>query len=210
MKYNPKYEINLNRVFSRAYSSSDAGLRDQLRSTLKQSAFRATFGKMVIDKIIERTLKGIDRHNLKFEAYSKSYIDSDVFKIYQKSPAEVNLELSGEMLSSMRSHGRQASVTITLVGALNQAKAHGHIHGIKKKGGGRVVRDFLGLPDNELDAMMVDAISIFRNEATESALNLFENTSLSDFFGQVGNQQISGSIFTNDVIAEIARRLGDQ
>lgn len=206
---NPKYQINLNQAFNKAFADQPSSVRDALRDTLAGPAFRSTFGKMVIDRIIERTLSGIDKNSVKFASYSRSYINSDIFKIYQKSPGEVNLELTGEMLSSLTDANSSRSViTVELVGSENKAKAAGHKYGIRKRGGGRVIRDFLGLPDSDVTELMRDAMSVARNDAFQASAEFFRNTSFVEVFGQVGNQpEFDATIFTPEVLQLLAQRL---
>lgn len=55
----------------------------------------------IIDHIINRSEKGLDKNGKPFPSYSKSYIESDEFKAFGKSPSKVNATLSGEMLNAM-------------------------------------------------------------------------------------------------------------
>jgi hypothetical protein len=205
--YNPKYQVNLSKTFSRAFADKPSKVRDQLRPILSNGTFKATFGKMIVDKIIERTLSGVDRDNVKFAAYSKSYRDSDVFKIYNKSPGDVNLKLTGEMLASLVARPGSQILSVELLGAENQAKAHGHVYGLGKK---RVRRDFLGLPDKELEELMRQAVSIASNDAYQAAVEYYEHTSIVDVFGQVGNQpEFNVSVMTPEVLAMLAEEYGN-
>lgn len=205
---NPQYRINLVKVFNRAYSGSPRELRDGLRGALSSQQFRSQFSKRVIDQIVIRTNEGVDKHNKKFPAYSKSYIQSDTFKIYGKSPSEINLELSGEMLSSLRGVYRMQEIVIELIGQNNKDKAHGHINGIRRARGGKVVRDFLGLPDEILDDIMLETVEQFRSEQFEEASLLFAGQDAVQQFGQVGNQdEFVNRMSVQDVLAMIARNL---
>lgn len=207
MAYNPKYQINLSKTFNKAYRGQPSKLRDALRPILADGTFRATFGKMVIDRIIERTLSGIDRNNVNFAAYSKTYKNSDIFKIYQKSPGEVNLKLTGEMLASLISKGQGPMLTVELLGDENKAKAHGHVYGLGKR---KVRRDFLGLPDDEVEELMRDAVSVASNDAYQAAVEYYENTSIVDVFGQVGAQpEFNVSVMTPEVLAMLSEEFGE-
>lgn len=204
-KYNPKFQINLQRVFNNAYASSDNALKRKLRENLNRSSFRATFGKMVIDKIIERTLSGIDRYDIEFRAYSNSYKNSDIFKIYAKSAGEINLKLTGEMLASMTAKGSGPILSIELIGDENKAKAHGHVYGIRTKKGGKVRRDFLGLPEDELYELMRNAVTIVSNDAYEDAIQFYEGLTVADIVGQVGLQpELAVNLFSDEVLAILA------
>lgn len=205
--YNPQLKINLIKVFNRSYGSESPELRSKLRSTLSNRSFRQQFSKSVIDRIVERTHSGIDKNGSQFREYSEAYKSSDVFLIYGKS-STVNLELTGEMLSSLKGVSNMQSIVIELIGNKNKAKAHGHINGIKSKKYGRVKRDFLGLPDEDLDTIMIEAIESFRSEDYAQTVNAFKGQAFTDQFGQVGSQpEFNTSISVGDVLAMMMRNL---
>lgn len=207
--FNPQFKINLVKLFNRAYANESKELRSKLRSTLSKSTFRQQFAKTVIDRIVERTSQeNVDKNGKKLAPYSKSYINSDTFKIYGKSPADVNLEMSGEMLSSMRSLDTAQSVVIEFIGDLNKAKAHGHIHGIRKSKGGKVVRDFFGLPEEDLDIILIEAVEAFRSEAYDEISGAFDGLDFVRQFGRVGSQpEFSTAVSMQDVLAQLMRNL---
>lgn len=207
-KYNPQFKVNLVKVFNRSYKSEPKELRDALRGSLSNPQFRSQFAKSVVDRIIERTLSGIDKNEAKFKEYSDSYIHSDAFRIYGKDPAEVNLELTGEMLSSLKGVARAQEIVIELIGDKNRAKAHGHINGIRSKKYGRVKRDFLGLPDEDLDTIMQESIEQFRHDSFADVANLFAGQHAVEQFGRVGSQpEFSSTISVQDVLAQLMRNL---
>lgn len=183
-KYNPIFKINLIKVFNHTYGSVDPKLANSLRGVLKSAAFRDMFGKQVIDEIIKRTESGVDRYGVPFPAYSDAYKNSDVFKIYHKT-SHVNLELTGEMMSSLKPVNLSDALSIEVIGENNQAKADGHINGLGPK---KVKRDFLGLPDEEINKIMKNTVEKFKNEEFAVLSGAFHNQNITDAFGQVGNQ----------------------
>jgi len=130
---------------------------------------REAIAQEIVDFIVERTLKGKDKDNVNFKGYSRSYIKSLDFKIAGKSPSNVNLKLSGDMLASLKvlNTKRAGSVTVGFDASdtENNGKAEGNIKGtygsLKKtkkdpKTGLPVPRenkkrDFLGITKNDLD-----------------------------------------------------------
>jgi hypothetical protein len=210
--FNPQFKINLVKLFNRAYSNEPRELRDKLRSTLSRSTFRQQFAKTVIDRIVERTSQeNVDKKGKKLAAYSKSYINSDTFKIYGKSPADVNLEMSGEMLSSMKSIDTAQTIVFEFIGDNNKAKAHGHINGIRRSKGGKVVRDFFGLPEEDLDVIMIEAVEAFRSEAYDEISGAFEGQDFARQFGRVGSQpEFSTGVSMQDVLAQLMRNLNGE
>lgn len=124
---------------------------------LKRDGVQREFGNRVIDEIVKRTREqNIDKKGKTFAEYSTSYRESEIFKIYGKSAGDINLTLSGEMLANMAvvKTDSQGPLIEFLSNAQND-KAHGHIHGIKRKKGGKVVRDFFGLPEKiQADILM--------------------------------------------------------
>lgn len=205
--YNPQFKVNLVRVFNRSYGGESRELRAKLRGTLSNRSFRQQFSKAVIDRIIERTHSGIDKSGAQFREYSKSYKASDIFMIYGKS-SDVNLELTGEMLSSLKGVSNMQSIVIELIGAKNRAKAHGHVNGIRSSKYGRVKRDFLGLPDEDLDAIMIEAVENFRSESYAHTVDTFKGLDFAQQFGQVGDQpEFSTTIGISEVLRQLMRNL---
>lgn len=207
-KYNPQYKVNLVKVFNRSYGSESKELRSKLRSSLSNPQFRRQFSAAVIERIIERTQSGIDKNGQDFKEYSASYKASDTFQIYGKKKNNVDLELTGEMLSSLKGVTKMQEIVIEMIGSNNKAKAHGHINGIKSKKYGKVKRDFLGLPDEDLDTIMIEAIEAFRSESFEEVSNLFAGQDFAQQFGQVGNQpEFAATLSVQDVLFQLIRNL---
>lgn len=139
-----KYKINLDELFGSSLDYS---------SSTKQAV-----GQAVIDRIVERTQeKRIDKFGKRMAGYSKSYANSLAGQVGGKSPGQsANLTLSGDMLGSLTIIDQTAkTITIGFDDSTENAKAYGHISGMEghptiKKG---KVRDFLGLPQTELNAI---------------------------------------------------------
>lgn len=108
---------------------------------------------LIIEKIFDRTNRGINKDGDRFPGYSKAYIDSLDFENSGKSKGKVNLQLSGDMLAAMEllDHTDGKLKIGYDSGADEAGRAEGNILGSyggepnKKK-----ARDFLGLPPNEL------------------------------------------------------------
>lgn len=166
MAYNPKLKINLIDVFNRVYSSKPYEVRRQLREIAMRSTFKEDFGMLAIDKIVSRTLKGLDKDGNPFAGYSKSYRESLTFEIYKGSSTKVDLKLTGEMLASMEAEAYWEGVLIQFVDAHNGAKAHGHITGMSGRKGGKV-RDFFGISDAEADEIMLKTMRGYQSDIDE-------------------------------------------
>jgi len=207
-KFNPTFKINLVKIFNKTFNSRE---KDVLREFLGNASFRQAYGRQVIDRIIERTSQqSVDRFGQAFAKYSKSYKESDTFKIYQKSE-KVTLELTGEMLSSMRALDEAQSITIEMIGDNNKAKAHGHKYGIRTKSGRRVVRDFLGLPENELTQIMEQTMNAYAGDAFRLLDETFQGLSGVEAFGAVGVQsEFRAAMTMNQILMELERNLGDE
>lgn len=103
----------------------------------------------IIDYIKERTAAGIGikgGRRFTFPAYSKSYIESDAFKRAGKSPSQVNLKLSGEMLDDLRILSTRGNSV--LIGFENGTFSN------DKADGNSARRPFLGVNKSELDAIL--------------------------------------------------------
>ena len=111
----------------------------------------------ILEKIIERTQKGIDKEGNKFPGYSKAYKESLNFKIGGKS-SKVDLTLSGDMLADMRLLSHKAGeLTIGFEnGTESNGKAEGNIRGTygQKTPIAGKARDFLGVQKKELGEVL--------------------------------------------------------
>lgn len=131
MASNPVYKIQISKYFG---------------SAIVDEAIATQFAQSIMDKIIERTKSGIDKNGRPFKRYSKNYIKSLAFKAFNKDAGEVNLTLSGAMLGTMDVlSATSREIEIGWTDDLENAKANNHITGdtVPK-------RDFLGLPDKEI------------------------------------------------------------
>ena len=159
MAWNPTYKINLLSVLESSFSDSD--LKEALRPSVADSAFKSLYGQRVVDEIVNRTREeNIDKKGKSLGVYNDAkkkkdgslsipYKDSLIFKIYKSGQKKVDLTLTGEMLESLRSRGSKYEITIFLEGDNNRGKAQGHITGIYGDKGKSKPRDFLGLPKSE-------------------------------------------------------------
>jgi hypothetical protein len=109
---------------------------------------------LIIERIVNRTTKGIDKDGEKFPGYSKSYKESLDFKVAGKSAGKVDLQLSGDMLAALDVLNKTSrSVTIGFEpGSEENAKADGNIRGTygKPTPDPKKARDFLGISETEL------------------------------------------------------------
>lgn len=158
-----KWKIDLTSLVTKSYSKRE--VRDKVRSVIASDSFKRLFGDMVITQIADNTTSGVDKKGRAFKPYKKSYKNSFIFEVYGKS-SNVNLELTGDMLSSMEAVPIRNAITIQFTDEENAAKAHGHING----GNFLPVRDFFGLPEDELIDAFKDAVLAARNEDLETAM----------------------------------------
>ena len=110
----------------------------------------------VIDQIVKRTKSGKDKNGDAFAKYSKSYKDSQNFKIAGKG-SSVDLTLSGDMLDSIQVlANRSAKVVIGFEnGTTENGKADGNIRGTYGQSSPvGPARDFLGISESELKRIL--------------------------------------------------------
>jgi hypothetical protein len=146
----PEFKVNLQKLLSRAYA--DRAAKRVLSPILQQRSVKLEFGRRLIDEIVRRTQEdNVDKDGKAFKGYAESYIKSEVFDIYGKDKSDVNLTLTEQMLSAMVPKSVEGGLIITFADEEQGAKAHGHIHGIKRKtakgGITKVRRDFFGVPE---------------------------------------------------------------
>jgi hypothetical protein len=158
---NPTYKINLLEVIKRAIP--DPKIQDAIRPTLGESPFKTLFGQRIVDEIVTRTRdKNIDKNGGTLGTYSKEYKASLVFQIYKSGQRKVDLTLTGEMLESLRSNNTRFMIVVDLEES-QRGKAKGHITGKLGKYGRAEPRDFLGLPNKEVDKIFLESIKDYRD-----------------------------------------------
>ena len=119
-------------------------------------AYLERIGRELVKTIKERTAKGIDKNGAPFAPYSDEYIESKEFAIARKSPSNVNLKLTGEMLTDLEVlevDARSGTIVVGYSGGESQAKAHGHITGANGTGN-LPVRNFLGVSSQEIATVL--------------------------------------------------------
>jgi hypothetical protein len=111
-------------------------------------------GREVVRTIQERTARGLDKDGRAFQGYSEDYIDSLEFRIARKSPSQVNLRLSGEMMTDLEVldiDSQKGRIVVGYKSGESQDKAHGHITGANGK---LPVRDFMGVSKEEIATIL--------------------------------------------------------
>lgn len=143
----------------------------------------------VIDFIIDRTNRGLDKNNKPFAGYSDAYKNSLDFKIAGKS-SNVNLQLSGDMLSEIRILNIAVTGFITIgyeAGTEENDRAAWNTNNTRPN---FPKRDFLGIKDSDLNNIVrsyinSNPVQIQSRRATSSIANAL-----------IGN--IIGNIFDNN------------
>lgn len=125
---------------------SDYGLKPKEREEVAD---------LIIERIYERTTReNKDADGRRFPRYSEAYTKSLEFKIAGKSKSNINLELSGDMLASMKLLAEKPKEIVIGFerGSEENAKADGNIRGTygKNTPDPRRARNFLGITDQEL------------------------------------------------------------
>ena len=121
------------------------------------------FGQAAIDRIVDRTGDNKSRMGNKLKGYSASYIASDAFKDFGKSASDVNLELTGSMLSSVDITDFDGVILkIAVVGDTDTKKAYNH-----QVGDTLPARPWFGLTKKDIDeiaAQFDDDIAVIKEE----------------------------------------------
>lgn len=136
------------------------------------STFRAAVGQAIIDQIRENASSGLNRKGKKFRGraakYSQQYAESLEFKAAGKSKNNVNMTLTGDMLTNMDVvKETRDTIVIGFADSEEAKKAHGHITGAKD--GPRVKRDFFGLPVRQYKGL-AEGFTLPRDEPTDNEI----------------------------------------
>jgi len=164
-----RYSINLKKAFDSAFASKTRDVKAALRPLLKKSDLKRQIGRKVIEEIKKRTQeKSVDRNGRPFPKYSESYKKSLAYQVYGKS-SKVNLTLSGEMMASMVAKtDSPLTIDIVMADQANNDKAHGNITGSygRPSGNSAKARDFLGLPDEDLQKIVREEVNRYSRSST--------------------------------------------
>lgn len=155
----PKLTVDVFQLLRRV--EADAKVRRAIGPTLKDPKVLRSIGLAVIEKIRQRTDDGKSAAGGRLKRpYSKAYQQSLAFQVYGKSKNQVNMKLTGAMMSSMDVVSvSDSGPVIGFVSEQQAEKAGGHISG----SGVLPIRDFFGLPDMELRDIIMDVVSDFQD-----------------------------------------------
>lgn len=193
-----KLKFDLSSVLEEGF---DEDQRRALTPAINQDSIKREFAQQCIDRILERTNRGIDKNGDSFPGYSKAYKNSRAFEVYGKD-STVNLKLSGAMQASIGilSTGTR-SVTIAIDGGLEEDKARGHINGANYL----PVRDFWGLPmDDQVEILK----GILREENAQETFELLQEftsgiSAQAILAGTAGTQTVELSASALALLAEL-------
>lgn len=118
---------------------------------------RRELGDLIIEHIVDRTQRGLDKEGKKFPAYSSSYVKSLDFKIAGKSRSKVDLQLSGDMLAAIQLlREKKGEIVVGFErGAEENDRAEGNILGsYGKSPNPSKARDFLGIERSKLKELI--------------------------------------------------------
>ena len=123
--------------------------------------------------------------------YSKEYSESFDFKAYGKSPGDVNMTLTGDMLGAIDVLGFDGKVLTVGIEDSNAPKAHGHMTGMNGAVP-KMKREFFGLTMNELKPILNNYKSDLKQLAPaptriEDLLTPAENAAVDNAFKNVGD-----------------------
>ena len=94
---------------------------------------QAEIADLVIEYMVDRTMRGKDADGKAFKKYSKAYVESLDFKNAGKSKSKVNLQLSGDMLAAiefMKEKSGDGKIVVGIDPASEEAgRAEGNILG---------------------------------------------------------------------------------
>lgn len=116
-------------------------------------------GEELINFVIDRSKDGKGKDGKAFPKYSKAYINSIDFELAGKSPDEINLTLSSEMLDSMtvlEATGKKIKFGFEEGDSRNNGVAEGNIIGSygQSSGNARKARNFMDLSSNEVSRIL--------------------------------------------------------
>lgn len=185
-------------------------LEEMFDQPVNDESLRLEIAQAIIDKIVDnaKSTKFLDQSS-GAQSYSEDYENSLEFNAFGKSPGDVNLTLTGAMLSSIQVFNSEPErVKIAFAGARQSQKAHGHI-----TGNVGVKRDFFGLNARDMGAIIrryKDRVGSQRELSDEQkqllSIERRLQTLTGDDNGESENQRANDAPITLRRLEEIFRR----
>jgi len=91
----------LNLKLTQGEISQTIDLSDYIGDLADDPSIREAIAQDIIDHIVDRAKNGKSINNQNLKKYDKDYVSSTTFKAYDKSPGEINMTLTGQMLDSV-------------------------------------------------------------------------------------------------------------
>jgi hypothetical protein len=153
---------------------------------------RKAIAQDIVDFVVNRTKKGVDKNGAPLPAfsgknktgkYSTGYANSVDFRAAGKSPSKLNLMLSGDMLAAMRELKNKSTSTLLAIGYSKSDPEAGRVEGnvLGTYGQSKPVtkgRDFLGISQKDLQKILKQYPlddEEKRTERTEKVLGALED-----------------------------------
>lgn len=133
-----------------------------------KKALKEKIGQLLIDKMLERTAKGVGLNGKALKRpYSKSYKSSGNYEKYGKT-GTVNMELKGNMLEDTDVRNITANtLDIAITNSTEKKKAFNHITGDTLPR-----RDFFGVTKKEIKSVKADIAGELKEAKKESKASL--------------------------------------
>lgn len=165
--------MKIKRNLSQSEVSLEIDLKKAFGKSVNDPAIQRSIAESFIQKILDRTAKGIgvdgNGQEVKLKSpYSKEYTESLEFKAFDKSKNKVNMQLTGSMLSSID----LISVNngIMTIGIENEDAPKGYNHMV---GDTVPQRPFLGITDKDIEDIKKEFAPVLTEKLT--AADIFDN-----------------------------------
>lgn len=169
--------MKIKRNLSQSEVSLEIDLKKAFGKSVNDPAIQRSIAESFIQKILDRTAKGIgvdgNGQEVKLKSpYSKEYTESLEFKAFDKSKNKVNMQLTGSMLSSIDLISVNNGIMTIGIENEDAPKAHGHMTGAD---GSRKlpVRPFLGITDKDIEEIKKEFAPVLTERLT--AADIFDN-----------------------------------
>lgn len=142
---------------------------------------KQAIGQALIDLIIERTENNEDIDGNRFDRYSPDYIKSTNFKAYDKSASDINMTMTGDMMSDLDIlETTRNGLVLGFNDDMNEQKAANHnkgvtvprrqFFGVKEKDIQAIVDQFAEIPPVEDGESFQDALDFLNTRTGEDAI----------------------------------------
>lgn len=180
------------RDFNKKSVSLEIDLVEMFGKKITDPALRRNIAESLIEVVLKRVEKdnqGVNANGalVDLKRYSQAYIDSQEFKAFDKTKGDVNMKLTGSMLSSVDLISDQPGKIKIGIDNEEAPKAFNHLTGETVPR-----RPWLGLTSKDIENVSKEYDDQVKSDQPMTVKDIFEQQNLAKLANIVSNRKITG------------------